>query len=168
MNTFIVRASCVLALASLAAGCFPPVIGDDDDGFFDTDAYDPDLVVNSFTFTDVDSPGTTLDFQDIELCNFGDVTAEPGYEYAVLLSQSPDLSGDYYVLFESAPMVGVAAWDCVYVEESVAVGAGVPEGYYYVIVYVDYLDSVTEYDESNNWSLSDDAIYVVPGASELR
>jgi hypothetical protein len=61
-------------------------------------------------------------------------------------------------------MVGVAPWDCVSVDPFVPVGGAAPEGYYYVIVYVDYYDTVWECDESNNWSISDDAIYVVPEA----
>jgi hypothetical protein len=152
------------ALAVLLAGCFPPV---DDDGYWDTDDYEcdvaPDLVVEEFTFTDADQGGTSLSFDDILLCNYGGTTADAGYEVAVLLSQSPDLEGASYLLYESPEMVGVAPWDCVSFAPEMSVGPGVPEGYYYVIVYADYLDDALECYEDNNWSRSDDAIYIVPG-----
>ena len=156
-------------LSASLAGCFPLVVGDDTgDDTYDTDGcdLDPNLVADSFSFTDYDSDGTVLDFQDITLCNTSDATADPGSEYAVLLSQSADLSGDAYVVFESPALVGIAPWDCVSYAEAVPVGAGVPDGYYYVFVYADYLDAVFECDEYDNWARSDDAIYVTaPAAS---
>jgi hypothetical protein len=161
-----------LLLSASLAGCFPLIVEDDTgDDTLDTDGcdLDPNLVADSFSFTDYDSGGTVLDFQDITLCNYSDATADPGSEYAVLLSQGADLTGDAYVVFESPALVGIAPWDCVSYAQSVPVGAGVPDGYYYVFVYADYLDAVFECDEYDNWARSDDAIYVTaPAASSLR
>jgi len=64
--------------------------------------------------------------------------------------------------------VGIAPWDCISYAETAPVGAGVPEGYYYVFVYADYLDDIVECDEYDNWARSDDAIYIVAGADSLR
>jgi len=150
------------SIAALAAGCLPLV---EDDGWPDGEEWcsgAPDLVADSFAFEWWEQAGTPIDLHDVVLCNWGDSDAAPGWEYAVLLSQSPDLAGTVYTLYESAPMVGVAAWECVTVEESLAVGEDVPEGYYYVTVSVDHLDDVLECDEENNWSRSDDAIHVTP------
>lgn len=165
MKASILRASRLFLLAALAAGCFPPYAGHDyyEEGSCD---WEPDLIVDGFSFSTYEAAGTVLDFEEITLCNIGGATSDAGYRYQILLSQTPDWSDTAWGVFESAPMVGVASWDCVSVDPIAPVGDGPPEGYYYVIVSVDPLDSVVECDEDNNWTRSDDAVYVVPEGAE--
>jgi len=116
------------------------------------------LYIDQFSVTHYSAIGKAFNVDNITICNGGGAAAEADHRFGAYLSTSADGNGEFYLVFESGALAGIAAGDCQTFSANGVVPA-IPAGYYYIYLFADIDDNVAECNEGNNGARSDDAPY---------
>ncbi|HPM76386.1 MAG TPA: CARDB domain-containing protein [bacterium] len=118
----------------------------------------PDLSIDQFSVFHYGEIGNAFNVDSVTICNGGGAAAEANHRFGAYLSTSADGNGEFYLVYESGALAGIAAGDCQTFSATGSVPA-IPAGYYYIYLFADIDNNIAECNEGNNGARSDDAPY---------